>query len=87
MKLEKFYKQFSFLFIEIVGIGLIKGIRIKDERILEQLINRAFKNKVLILRAGKNTLRFLPPLTISEKEINKGFKYLYEGLRNENFNS
>jgi acetylornithine aminotransferase len=27
----------------------------------------------LVLKAGRNTVRFLPPLTITKNEIDKGF--------------
>jgi len=30
----------------------------------------------MVLKAGKNTLRFLPPLTITKEEIDEGFKSL-----------
>ena len=39
-------------------------------------IENCFDNGLMILKAGKNTLRFLPPLTISKSEIDEGFKRL-----------
>jgi len=29
---------------------------------------------LIVLKAGRNTVRFLPPLTISQSEIDKGFE-------------
>ncbi len=57
-----------------VGLGLMKGLRIKDSDTLTKLINECFKQRVLVLKAGRNTLRFLPPLTITKEEIDEGFK-------------
>ena len=55
-----------------VGIGLMQGLRIKDTETLTKIIQKCFEEKVLVLKAGRNTLRFLPPLTISKDEIDKG---------------
>ena len=57
-----------------VGLGLMRGLRIKDADTLTKLINECFNQKVLVLKAGRNTLRFLPPLTITKEEIDEGFK-------------
>jgi len=54
----------------------MSGLIIKNADILNLLINESFKNGVLVLKAGRNTLRFLPPLTITKEEIDKGFERL-----------
>jgi acetylornithine aminotransferase len=59
-----------------VGVGLMVGLRIKDADILATIIKSSFESGLLVLKAGRNTLRFLPPLTISDKEIEVGFKIL-----------
>jgi len=35
---------------------------------------------VMVLKAGRNTLRFLPPLTITKEEIDEGFKALNRAM-------
>ncbi len=57
-----------------VGLGLMRGLRIKDATTLTKIINECFNHRVLVLKAGRNTLRFLPPLTITKNEIDKGFE-------------
>jgi acetylornithine aminotransferase len=57
-----------------VGLGFMRGLRIKDSETLNSIINLAFDEKVLVLKAGRNTLRFLPPLTITKEELDEGFK-------------
>lgn len=54
------------------GIGLMIGIETNIESsIIEE---KARKKGLLILTAGKNVLRFLPPLTISYKEIDEALE-------------
>jgi acetylornithine aminotransferase len=54
----------------------MKGLRVNDEQTLSKIYNNAFDNGLLILKAGKITLRFLPPLTITKDEIDEGFRRL-----------
>ena len=58
----------------------MRGLRVKDEDTLTKIINNAFDQGVLVLKAGKITLRFLPPLTISKFEIDEGFKRLEQAI-------
>lgn len=67
-------------FEAVEGLGLMRGIRCKNNEILSAIIKKAFENGVLVLKAGKNTLRFLPPLTISKEEIDEGMKRLHCAL-------
>ena len=41
------------------------------------------KNGLLLLYSGRNILRFLPPLVISEEDVTKTLKILDELLTNE----
>ncbi|MGB5868315.1 MAG: aminotransferase class III-fold pyridoxal phosphate-dependent enzyme [Arcobacteraceae bacterium] len=79
-KLRAFYEQNTHLFQDIVGLGLMRGLRAKDAQTLSSVISNGFKTGVLVLKAGKNTLRFLPPLTISKEEIDEGFKRLEKAV-------
>ncbi|MCD4668635.1 MAG: acetylornithine transaminase, partial [Sulfurimonas sp.] len=72
-KLEEFYKNHKELFTQKVGIGLMCGLRVVDADSLSKIITNAKENGVMVLKAGKNTLRFLPPLTITKEEIDEGF--------------
>ena len=79
-KLNDIYNKYTNLFTKEVGIGLMRGLRVNDGETLTQIINESFKEGLLVLKAGKNTLRVLPPLTISKEEINEGFKRLENAL-------
>ncbi len=75
-KLKTLCESFPSLFESVEGLGLMRGVRCRSAEILADIIKRAFENGVMVLKAGKNTLRFLPPLTISQEEIDEGFKRL-----------
>ena len=64
------------IFLQEVGLGLMRGLRVKEAERLSLFIAKAHENGVLILKSGKNTARFLPPLTITQAEIEEGFKRL-----------
>ena len=80
-KLEVFYSSNKNLFTSLVGLGLMKGLRVKDADTLSSIMTNAFDEGVLVLKAGKNTLRFLPPLTITNHEIDEGFKRLENAVK------
>jgi len=79
-KLKEFYENNTSIFTDIVGLGLMRGLRVKDAETLASIIKNSFNTGVLVLKAGKNTLRFLPPLTISKSEIDEGFKRLEQAV-------
>ncbi|WP_299042847.1 aspartate aminotransferase family protein [uncultured Campylobacter sp.] len=72
-KLDKLVKENSDIFEKRVGIGLMQGIVVKDSNLLNTIILKALECGVLVLRSGSNTLRFLPPLNLSKKELKEGF--------------
>ena len=80
-KLNEFFEANKNYFTDSVGLGLMRGLRVKDDETLGSVIKKAFENGVLVLKAGKSTLRFLPPLTITKEEIDEGFKRLNDALK------
>ncbi|RUM65709.1 MAG: aspartate aminotransferase family protein, partial [Sulfurimonas sp.] len=72
-KLRACQQEFPHLFLQSVGFGMMRGLRVKDADTLTTIINRSRDEGLLVLKAGKNTLRFLPPLTITKEEIDEGF--------------
>lgn len=78
--LERYPKHFS----QKVGLGLMVGLQAVSEEVQKSIIAESLKNGLVILRSGRNVVRFLPPLTISDEEIKEGFERLWrvlEGLR------
>jgi acetylornithine/LysW-gamma-L-lysine aminotransferase len=59
---------------EIRGKGLMIGVEMKFE--VKDILFDGITNGVLFLYSGKNILRLLPPLVISESDINKALEVL-----------
>ncbi|MCX6076948.1 MAG: aspartate aminotransferase family protein [Campylobacterales bacterium] len=71
--LEEFYSAHKDIFTSKVGIGMMCGLRVKDAKTLADLITHARVEGVMVLKAGRDTLRLLPALTITKEEIDEGF--------------
>jgi acetylornithine/N-succinyldiaminopimelate aminotransferase len=78
--LQTLFESRRDLFNEKVGIGMMCGLRVKDADTLANIMNSARESGVMVLKAGRNTLRLLPPLTITKEEIDEGFKALNSAL-------
>jgi predicted acetylornithine/succinylornithine family transaminase len=57
------------LAVSIVGTGLMVGVRFAQDP--KDVIAACRKNGLLLVKAGNNTVRFMPPLTVSKQEIDK----------------
>jgi len=67
-ELEKFYLAYKNLFTEKVGIGMMCGLRVKDAQTLTSIIDNARDNGVMLLKAGRNTLRFYRHLQLQKRK-------------------
>jgi 4-aminobutyrate aminotransferase len=54
---------------DVRGRGLMMGLELKDPALVKRVVLAAFQRGVLLLAAGKSTIRFAPPLTIDEEDI------------------
>lgn len=66
------------------GLGLMLGLKLKDEKNLSVLIEKCLDEKLLVLKSGKDIVRFLPSLNISKKEIKEGFKKFDKAIKGIN---
>lgn len=66
----------------IRGKGLMLGLEFSDQETLKVIVDQLEVEGVLALKAGQTVLRLLPPLTISEKEINQGLLIIEKVLNN-----
>ena len=78
--LEALHVKYPDIFLESVGFGMMRGLRVKDSDTLAKIIANAKEERVMVLRAGKNTLRLLPPLTITKGEMDEGFNRLNRAI-------
>jgi len=61
-------QKYSFI-KEIRGKGLLKGLVVETNAL--EIVQEAISNHLLILTAGPNVVRILPPLTVTKEEINE----------------
>jgi len=80
VKLKAILENYPNLFDAEVGLGLMRGLRAKDNDTMKAVLTKSMENKLIVLPAGRNTVRFLPALTISTAEIDEGFKRFEQAL-------
>ena len=66
---------------EVRGKGLMIGVELKFE--VKNILMDGIKNGVLLLYSGRNILRLLPPLVISDEDVTKVLETLDVLLSNE----
>jgi acetylornithine aminotransferase len=74
VKLKAIADSYPQLFDQEVGLGLMRGLRAKDNETMKAILRKAMEHRLIVLPAGRNTVRFLPSLTISISEIDEGFR-------------
>ncbi|MEM2225757.1 MAG: aspartate aminotransferase family protein [Candidatus Bathyarchaeia archaeon] len=63
---------------EVRGMGLMMGVEMKHD--VYNVIMKSLEKGLLILDAGKNVLRFLPPLVIEEAQLDRAIRILDEAI-------
>lgn len=76
-KLEDLKKKYSVI-IDIRGTGLIQGIELSVPGI--ELVNKCIEKGLLLVGAGTEVVRFVPPLIITEEEIDEAINILDSSL-------
>ena len=73
---------------DVRGMGLFIGVEIvKDKRSkargedeAKQIMDYCFRHGLLVIIAGRNTIRVIPPLIVTEEEMSEGLDILEEGI-------
>jgi predicted acetylornithine/succinylornithine family transaminase len=73
-KLQELKEKYSFI-VEVRGKGLILAVELNNNK-AKEIVQNALKERLIINAIGENIIRFLPPLIVSEKEIDKAIKIL-----------
>jgi acetylornithine aminotransferase len=69
--LEALAEKYPTILGEVRGWGLLKGVEcIAEDITAGELVAAAMNEGLLLVPAGANVVRFVPPLIISEEEIN-----------------
>jgi acetylornithine aminotransferase len=75
---EQLRKKFPSQIKEIRGRGLILGLQLAEDP--TPIITAARERGLMIITCGTNTLRFVPPLVITEEEIESGVRILEQAM-------
>jgi 4-aminobutyrate aminotransferase len=68
--------------VEVRGIGAMVGVELVDKATAESVQQRCLANGVIVLTCGPegNVLRLIPPLTMSDAELDHGLAVLAQAL-------
>jgi 4-aminobutyrate aminotransferase len=71
--------------VEVRGVGLMIGVELRDGDAAKRVQDRCFDAGVLVLTCGPgdNVLRLMPPLTVSDAELDLGLDALLAALAAE----
>ena len=72
-KLEELKDKYSFI-KEVRGIGLMQGIELDIDP--KEIVKKSMENGLLLVGAGENVIRFVPPLIIKKEEIDQAMDIL-----------
>lgn len=78
-KMHILKEKYSFI-KDIRGLGLMLGMEVSVSP--KEIVEAALKDGLLILSAGANVVRFVPPLVIDKKAAEEGFAILDKVLKN-----
>ena len=73
-KLEGLVAAHPDVFEKVRGAGLMMGSKCKATNI--EVVNAGYANEVITVPAADNTIRLLPPLTITDDEISEAITRL-----------
>ncbi|MGL5876900.1 MAG: aminotransferase class III-fold pyridoxal phosphate-dependent enzyme, partial [Xenococcaceae cyanobacterium] len=78
VRLRAIAQKYSHLFTEVRGWGLIDGMIIREDVELTaiDIVKAAMQEGLLIAPAGTKVLRFVPPLIVSEAEVDRAAEIL-----------
>lgn len=79
-KLEKLKNKYKTI-TEVRGLGLMLAIELRED--VAKIIQKASDKGLLILNAGRNVLRFLPPLMVNKDQIDQAITVIDSILGDE----
>ena len=73
VRLRAIAKKYPDLFTEVRGWGLINGLEINSDIDLTsiEVVKAAMAEGLLLAPAGQKVLRFVPPLIVSQEEVDQ----------------
>lgn len=77
-KLKKLKEKYSII-EEIKGMGFLLGLKLNVD--VKEFSKRCFDHKLLLITAGKDVIRILPPLNVEKEDIDKFIEMLEEVIK------
>ncbi len=81
VRLHELQSEFPNIVSNVRGRGLFCAFDLRTPQERNELRNRAFARGLVILGCGERSLRFRPPLTIQEHEIDEGIEIIRQSLK------
>lgn len=78
-QLEQIKNQYDFI-TGHRGIALMQGLELAAEKQAGKVVSAALEKGLILMTAGNNVLRFVPPLVIEEHDVDEMIKILKEVL-------
>ncbi|HEY9685899.1 MAG TPA: acetylornithine transaminase [Coleofasciculaceae cyanobacterium] len=78
MRLQELQQQFPAI-QNVRGLGLMQGIELNQP--VADIVKECLENGLLLVGAGANVIRFVPPLTVGKVEIDEALQILSNLLR------
>ncbi len=79
-QLTKIQEEFPNLISNVRGLGLMCSFNLPTAEIRKAFRENCYKDKLMILGCGEKSIRFRPPLNITENEIDKGLTIIRKVL-------
>ncbi|MFQ5969702.1 MAG: aminotransferase class III-fold pyridoxal phosphate-dependent enzyme [Nitrososphaerales archaeon] len=67
--------------IDVRGLGLMIAVEFESKERREKVLQESFKDGLILLPAGEKVMRVIPPLIITQKEIDEGIEILEKSLQ------
>ena len=77
-KAKALVENYPSVFVSHSGSGLMQGLRLNDSITAKDFVGKALQHKLLLVGAGNNVLRLLPPLVVEESDIDLAFEIFME---------
>lgn len=75
-------EQHSEAVVEVRGLGLVQGLKLKDPEFASRLRQAAYERKLIVESCGPidDVIKLMPPLTVTEQEITKAISILADAF-------
>jgi acetylornithine/N-succinyldiaminopimelate aminotransferase len=80
-ELQNLQKEFPQFIMEVRGVGLMLGLKISDKIDNTELVKKLIENKLLVIPAGENVIRIMPPLIITSDHVKEAIDKIAKALR------